>query len=294
MCLTNFMTSFVYAKEEVIYKLSEGEKNFLEEIFDEREVPYEKRQNLIDKLERGELWDSMKDEYSYLKPQVVESGYTKTIYPDGSFLIKGQIDDITNEDEVSNSQLNQKDKVRVLVSGSLSKLGVDVGKKQDLINKFERGEIWDSFKVEYKDLKPQYKCNGFSKTIYPDGSVSIKYAESDMNEYCNLPNSMQARGRKLGSAYADNGLVAMYFEVDYRQNSSTNQGEILSIHSYNTRVLLGNYEEEAPGHEYGWKNPTHAWYASKVTFYSNIASRRFWLKYYVNGMETWQGDNFYL
>lgn len=47
---------------------------------------------LIDKLENNELWDSMKEEYQDLKPQIIEDNYTKTIYPDGSFMINETID----------------------------------------------------------------------------------------------------------------------------------------------------------------------------------------------------------
>ena len=35
---------------------------------------------LIDKLENNELWDSMKEEYQDLKPQIIEDNYTKVVY----------------------------------------------------------------------------------------------------------------------------------------------------------------------------------------------------------------------
>lgn len=47
---------------------------------------------LIEKLENAELWDSMKEEYQNLKPQIIKDNYTKTIYPDGSFMIGETID----------------------------------------------------------------------------------------------------------------------------------------------------------------------------------------------------------
>lgn len=43
--------------------------------------------NLMEKLDNGELWDCMKEEYSDLKPQIDTDRYKKTIYPDGSFKI---------------------------------------------------------------------------------------------------------------------------------------------------------------------------------------------------------------
>ena len=47
-------------------------------------VPEEKIENLIEKLGNGELWDSMKEEYKDIRPQIVKDNYMKTIYPDGS------------------------------------------------------------------------------------------------------------------------------------------------------------------------------------------------------------------
>ena len=43
--------------------------------------------NLMEKLDNGELWDCMKDEYRDLRPQIDTDRYKKTIYPDGSFKI---------------------------------------------------------------------------------------------------------------------------------------------------------------------------------------------------------------
>lgn len=42
-----------------------------------------------------------------------------------------------------------------------------------LINKLRNGEMWDSFKAEYKNLKPQIDTPTYKKTIYPDGSMII-------------------------------------------------------------------------------------------------------------------------
>lgn len=43
--------------------------------------------HLIGKLERGEVWDSFNPKYNNLKPQIVEEGYSKTTYPDGSMMV---------------------------------------------------------------------------------------------------------------------------------------------------------------------------------------------------------------
>lgn len=294
MCLTITMTSLAQGMDTRVCTLSDDERVYLDEVFELYDVPVNQREVLIEKLEHGELWDSMKEEYADLKPQVVEEGFAKTVYPDGSFLVQVQIADITDEAEVLSARINSHDKTRLLLSGKLVKMGVEAEERQVLLDKFERGEAWDSFKAEYKDLKPQEKINGFARTVYPDGSVSITYAESENRTEEKEPWLAIPLGTKLGSAYKDNGVIAMYFEVNYEQNASTGEGRISSVQAYNTRVVGGTYEDEAPGHYYGWLDPTHAWYASKVTVKDDFANRRYWLKFYVNGTQTWQDDNFYL
>ena len=274
--------------------LTVDEKKEIDDILKERNVPLEKRQNLIEKLEKGQLWDSMKDEYRDLKPQVVTDNYSITTYPDGSYMIKGIVEDITDLESVRQSPLREEHKLKSEISGSLYRLGVTDDKtREKLIDKYENGELWDSFKKEYKDLKPQQQVDGFSRTVYPDGSVSISITKSDINEdYSKLmPN--QSSNIKLASAYKDNGVVAMYYEVRYEQDRLNNLGKIHSVSNYNTRIIGGTDVEETPGHEYGWKNPTHAWYATKVTVKFEFINRRYWLKFYVNGTQTWTDDNFY-
>lgn len=46
-------------------------------------------ENLINKLKKGEPWDSFKKEYAYIKPQIDTPNYKKTVYPDGSMVITG-------------------------------------------------------------------------------------------------------------------------------------------------------------------------------------------------------------
>lgn len=44
--------------------------------------------HLIEKLRKGETWDSQKEEYRHLKPQIDTPTYKKTVYPDGSVSIE--------------------------------------------------------------------------------------------------------------------------------------------------------------------------------------------------------------
>lgn len=293
LCIS-FLAPFpLYAREPARQALTAEEKDYLEEVFEERKVPKEKRQGLIEKLEAGEAWDSMKEEYEDMKPQVIKDHYTITWYPDGSFLVEGIIPDITNMHQVALSGMNSRDKRRTMVSGQLANIGVKEENRKSLVDKFERGEVLDSVKKEYKDLEAQEKKAGYKKTEYPDGSVAIAYAQSP-DQKKGIPWSPAMSGKKVASAYQDRGFIAMYFEVTYEQDYSSNQGRIDAVSNYNTRIVGGTDVEETPGHTYGWNNPSHAWYATKVTFYSGVANRRYWLKFFVNGRETWQKDNFYL
>lgn len=293
LCIS-FLAPFpLYAREPARQALTAEEKDYLEEVFEERKVPKEKRQGLIEKLEAGEVWDSMKEEYKDMKPQVIKDHYTITWYPDGSFLVEGIIPDITHMNQVALSGMNSRDKRRTMVSGQLANIGVKEENRKSLVDKLERGEVLDSVKKEYKDLEAQEKKAGYRKTEYPDGSVAITYAQSPDQKKV-LPWSPAASGKKVASAYQDRGFISMYFEVTYEQKDSSNRGRIDAVSNYNTRLVGGTDVEEIPGHINGWKNPTHAWYATKVTLHNGVANRRCWLKFFVNGRETWQKDNFYL
>lgn len=71
----NYVNLFDLIRYEVV-------KELRQEGVSERDI-----NNLMEKLDNGELWDCMKDEYSDLKPQINTDRYKKTIYPDGSFKI---------------------------------------------------------------------------------------------------------------------------------------------------------------------------------------------------------------
>lgn len=75
-------------KEEATSTMSSNEERIRENLKTEgaSDVVIE---NLINKLKRGELWDSFKKEYTYIKPQIDTPNYKKTVYPDGSMVITG-------------------------------------------------------------------------------------------------------------------------------------------------------------------------------------------------------------
>lgn len=58
-------------------------------VLKEENVPEDKIDGLVYKLQHDIPWDSFNKKYKDLKPQIVMDGYEKTIYPDGSFLVSG-------------------------------------------------------------------------------------------------------------------------------------------------------------------------------------------------------------
>lgn len=68
--------------------------------------------NLILKLKRGELWDSFKEEYQFLKPQINTNNFKKTLYPDGSFKIE-EIKKLPTNDLQLRRKIISEDRVQV-------------------------------------------------------------------------------------------------------------------------------------------------------------------------------------
>lgn len=92
-------STMILAEEVSTEKQLDGEVlNVIKEKLRTYNVSEDTIQNLIEKLHNGEIWDSLSGEYHDLEPQIVENGYSKTIYPDGS--IKVEKVEITDETEV--------------------------------------------------------------------------------------------------------------------------------------------------------------------------------------------------
>lgn len=275
-----------------VKNIDKDELQEIEEKLIEFQVPTNKRKLLLEKLKNGQMWDSFNPIYYNLEPQIIEKNYTKTIYPDGSISIKGIIPDLTDYTSIYKSGLSSKDKAKIEINERLRAGNVSTEDRSLLIEKFDKGELWDSFNPKYSNIKPTIKTPTYTKTVYPDGSFSESRIIPDLSKE-NSDTVLKDKSVKRGSAYQEYVLVGLYFEVTYRQSSQTNEATILSAENFSYRGI-GEVITQVPGgsgYLYGWRNPTYAWYPINADAYDGTSSRKFFIKFYVNGTQTWQNSN---
>lgn len=139
----NYVNLFDLIRYEVV-------KELRQEGVSERDI-----NNLMGKLDNGELWDCMKEEYSDLKPQIETDRYKKTIYPDGSF----RIVEIKLINGVSKSSINSENKYTVRFSLGVVRLSFDVD--------ISRNETLKKAKIKRQYNKSIYSAIGkYSEDAY--------------------------------------------------------------------------------------------------------------------------------
>lgn len=111
----NYVNLFDLIRYEVV-------KELRQEGVSERDI-----NNLMGKLDNGELWDCMKEEYSDLKPQIETDRYKKTIYPDGSF----KVAEIKPLNEESKTSIDSQNKYTVRFSLGVVRLSFDIDATRD-------------------------------------------------------------------------------------------------------------------------------------------------------------------
>lgn len=160
-------------------------------------------------------------------------------------------------------------------------------KVEGLIEKLENGELWDSMKEEYRNIKPQIAEDSYKKTIYPDGSFVIDEVidktPANEKETRAIIRSNSVRIKK------NLVLVGASFDMDYERNTLTNQARILSQYNKNVWTFGGTYSNLKSGYWTDWRSPTNAWMSFDINLgIGNIgASSLGWIKGYVNGSGHW-------
>lgn len=170
------------------------------------------------------------------------------------------------------------------VADSLRKEGASEEVVKRLIDKLERGEVWDSMNPKYNDLQPQIQTDTYSKTTYPDGSMII-YRIQEVQPKIQTRSVHNIKKYKVQL----NGFrLTMSFCIDARRDPSKNLAIIDSQYNKEVRVFAGSFTEDTYGFIEGWKNHTNAWYAIYYTAPGVMGSKRFWCKAHVSGSRIWQ------
>ncbi|VEJ36062.1 Uncharacterised protein [Aedoeadaptatus ivorii] len=179
------------------------------------------------------------------------------------------------------------------IEQQLRDYGVSENDVVKLIDKLRRGEVWDSMKPEYQDLKPQIVAENYEKTIYPDGSVAVQtYEPISSKATDDGMTSLSIVNKKGIRVKRSIVLLTLEFKVNYSRDTSTGRAKITSQYGKAYYVVGGTAKEDTSGFKKGWLNPTHAWYAVNYTGYQNVSAGRYWVKIFVNGNGKWEESNF--
>lgn len=156
-----------------------------------------------------------------------------------------------------------------------------------LMSKLERGELWDSFKEEYRNLKPQIDTPTYKKTVFPDGSMIITEIKEQPSPFIQRESSLHYAYDV--QVYKNTILINAYFEMDYIRNTSSGQAKITN----QTTPVVDIFDINGAGYAFdlrygylrGWRYLTNAW----VSFYPQTTTMGdlCWLKGYVNGYGHW-------
>lgn len=203
-----------------------------------------------------------------------------------AFLIVG-----VNQKAIASSSDLERDIPKI--EDQLRSYGVSDSDIDNLINKLRRGELWDSMKPEYQNLKPQFVSENYEKTVYPDGSVAVQTYEPIYNVTSNKGPSLKTTVNKRGvQVRKSNGLLTLEFKVNYSRDTTAGKAKITSQYGKAYYVVGGTATEDSYGFKQGWLNPTAAWYAVNYTGYQNVSAGRYWVRIHVNGNGKWQESNF--
>lgn len=182
-----------------------------------------------------------------------------------------------NDEDVNLFTLLEDDVVEELRQEGVSERDIN-----NLMEKLDKGELWDCMKEEYSDLKPQIDTDRYKKTIYPDGSFKIAEIKpiNGVSIRSMIPENKYTAKLNLGA-------VRLSFDIDATRDTSARRARIKRQYNKNIYTLGGTYSEDAYGHDYGWKSEAHAWLAINAKVKDNWAGVRLWVRAHVNGNRIW-------
>ena len=253
--------------------LPEGARVIITNLLDKRQVPKEKQEILLQKLARGELWDSMKEEYKDLAPQTVTDTYRRTYYPDGSFKIESKdLNPLAMNDLFSAGLLSPED-MPFLLELRLRDMGVSEEEIPALIATWKEGKPWESLRpgaLPVKTLREDHR----RVDVFSDGSRRIGPAGG-------------AADSSMLYAARDFGLVTMSMRIKVKREGGNVQ--FLTVDQVEFTALSGDFSIDGYGHVTGAKPVTHAWYAGTYRPAKGDSVRLF-IKLFANDKESWLLD----
>lgn len=254
--------------------LPENVRNAIVEILDEKQVPKEKQELLLEKLAKGELWDSMKSEYKDLAPQTVTPTMRRTDYPDGSYKIESEtLNPLSLSDIITNGLLSEES-MPFLLSQRLQQMGIPQEAASSLIDSWKEGKTWESLKPNTRPVDTRIE-DGRRVSIYVDGTRRIS------------PVQTGPADEHVLYAARDFGLVVLSMRIHVERNEKTIR--FTGIDHIETTALLGQLDETHHGHLDGARPVTHAW-LSTVYHPTKGAPVRLWIKLFANPKESWLQD----
>lgn len=149
---------------------------------------------------------------------------------------------------------------------------------EGLITKLENGEIFDCYKEEYNNLKPQIINESTEKTIYPDGSYVVTST---------IPINTGIQPRAVYHSYGaevkkSTPLVSASFKMDYSRDTTMHKAKVNGMYEIYVSTFFGTYNNLQYGYWPDWMNETHAWISFNFRASNNGAENRAWLKGFVN------------
>lgn len=209
------------------------------------------------------------------------------IYAEG-FNLSKQSNLVDTSQNIQTHNLTE-DEVRYM----MRKNGITEETIDNLIEKWKKGELWDSLKQEYQNLQPQINTGDYKKTVYPDGSVSIEQVIDRTTESPYRSIITTRNVEIIKTAF----VINAYFYMDYSRDTVNNTAKIISQSDPQIFGWGITFTDKKSGYWNDWRNPTNAWVSFRVA--PNVNGDPFggygdicWLKGFANGSGHWTEYNF--
>lgn len=170
------------------------------------------------------------------------------------------------------------------VENMLREENIDEDVIKNLINKLKRGEIWDSQKPEYQNLKPQIDTPNYKKTTYPDGSVNIIRIK-DITPNISTRSIIEERNVEIAKTAF---VINAYFYMDYKRDTSRNLALITNQYDINVFCYGADVHNQSNGYSAAWSKSPYAYVQFQVSpTYGGETGKYCYLRGYASANGHW-------